>query len=239
MAVEAPPAPAPVAPVATPPAPVITPPVPVTPPTPPAPPIAKTETPPTPPAPPADPTSIWDAKPAVEPAKTETPPIKTEAKAPAEPVYAIATPEWVPAENKPLFDAEKDRFIAVAKESKLSPEQASALFTKQVDAARVAQDRMVAADMEACKADPDFGGAKFNQSLEYAKRALVRWGGVQDRATIETSLQRNNPVLFRILARAGAELREDGHLVGGPPVAAPADPVRTLYPGDGKGPKRT
>lgn len=155
-----------------------------------------------------------------------------DAKAGAE-AWNLDAPAWVKPETKA-------RFEAWGKEHNLSKDATQALLNKQSDADVQAYNQEFVTLRKQIEADTEFGGAKLPETMDAAKRALKVLATTEERAFLEKTPYGNHPILIKMLARAGAMLREDGHIGDGKPAATGRDvpTERKLYPGDGKGPKR-
>lgn len=79
-----------------------------------------------------------------------------------------------------------------------------------------AWDRQVSAWQNEIRDDPEFGGAKLQESVVKAQRALAAFdpdGKVK--AMLESTGYGNNPDVIRLFARAGAAMAEDKFVAGG------------------------
>lgn len=132
--------------------------------------------------------------------------------------------------DAPVMDA----FTALAKETNLP--QATA--QKFVDLAAQMQQNTVAqvqSVVEAqaekwgldSKADKEFGGEKFDESLAVAKSALDRFGTPELRTLLNQSKLGNHPEVLRFMFRAGQAISQDGFVPGR--NGAPAKDARSMY----------
>lgn len=135
----------------------------------------------------------------------------------------LTLPEGIQADS-PVLKA----FMPTFQEVGLSSEQASKMVEayaqwegEQVVAQAKRLDDQAGAWADELKADPDFGGEKFDASVDYAKRAYAQMAPGLAEELIRMGLD-HWPPLFKFAARVGAGLREDnGRGSGG---ASPNDP---------------
>lgn len=162
---------------------------------------------PTPPAAAATP-------PAAEPPAT-TPPAAASAPPPSpEPAAAAAVPEKYALtlpEGGPFAPEHLPEFEAHSRAIGLTNDQAQKLLATQA-ATITAQKTQWLAD---AKADPEIGGAKFDESLELAKKG-VDWAFPEGSKGAQFFVQNvtryglgTHPELLRFFARLGRALRED------------------------------
>jgi hypothetical protein len=130
---------------------------------------------------------------------------------PVAPVLDIKLPEGAVV-NEVLMG----EFKAIATEMKIPAEKAQAL----TDLAMKLQEQHNAdinaawqaervAGVERLKADPDFGGAKFSQTVEAANRALRQFGDQQLIQDIQELGLDNHPGLIKAFARVARATAED------------------------------
>jgi hypothetical protein len=179
------------------------------------------ETPPaTPPAtPPVTPPAAITppATPPVTPPVTP-PPAAPEGQEPHAPEsYVLTLPE-----KSPLTGIDLDRFKVDAKALGLTNAQAQKYVESQhalVTEAIAQSDR----ELATLKADPVFGGTKFDATVKQADRGLRELGGAQYDALKTLLVDRglgNHPVLVKALAAFGQKFKEDSpiaSLSGGTP----------------------
>ena len=83
------------------------------------------------------------------------------------------------------------------------------------------------------KADKDIGGDKWDTSVADAKRAISKLGTPALKEYLETSGGGNHPEVIRILAKAGALLKEDSPPNdGGQGSGKPVETAHALFPTD-------
>lgn len=118
-----------------------------------------------------------------------------------------------------------ERTAAHARERGLTQEQATELVGREsqavddhMTAQRTVYDQTVNGWVDACKADADFGGEKFLQSSEAARRFINAYGDEDLKKELEATGFGNHPRFFRMCARAGAKILADQPVPGQPPA---------------------
>jgi len=120
-----------------------------------------------------------------------------------------------------------------AKENGIAPAAAQKLLDRNVAQAKAAQEahqKNVNAWADKLKADAEFGGNKFTESAELARRALadprVVGTDAKEIAELIDGLERtgggNWPPLVKIFARIGRLMKEDGFVAGSKQAPAPS-----------------
>ena len=66
----------------------------------------------------------------------------------------------------------------------------------------------------AAKADPEFGGAKFDENVAIAKQALDTFGSPELKALLKESRIGNHPEVIRFMFKAGKAISQDGFVPG-------------------------
>ncbi len=152
----------------------------------------------------------------------------TDPAAPAAPeVWKLEAPEWAKAEVQ--------RFEEFGKANKLTREQTQAILKAEVDAGVARFNREVDAEIAAIQADPQLGGANFQKTQDAARRALRAFATVEERAAIAANPRYGNDrFLVKILARAGAAIKEDAPVNGQPEVPPQQPQGQRQYSPDGK-----
>lgn len=126
-----------------------------------------------------------------------------------------------------------ESFESVAKELNLSQDSAQKILDtvapimaqQQAEAFKAQNEQWI----EATKADKEFGGAKLDQNLAIAKKALDAFGTPELRSLLDRSGLGNNPEVIRAFYRAGMAISEDRIFTGaGGGVPGNAD-ARSLY----------
>jgi len=137
-----------------------------------------------------------------------------------------ATPEAIKYDLKlsdktSLDDAVLERTSAIAREMGLSNENAqkSLNFVDTEVAAHLARQRESFAKLSATwvgelKADKEFGGDKYNENVENAKRAVARFGSDSLKVALDETGLGNHPELVRIFSKIGRAMADDKFVVG-------------------------
>jgi len=172
-------------------------------PTPPAAPAAPTD-PATPPAPPA-------------PADPATPPAGSELPKPDDP--PVGAPEKYELKAPEGFELEPDTtagFEAVARELKLTNDQANKLVPLGAQLAnRIAEKQaeahtaQVGQWLEASKADKEFGGDKFDASVQVALKARDKFATEELKTLMDQTGLGNHPEIVRLFHRIGTVIADD------------------------------
>lgn len=156
-------------------------------------------------------------------------------KVPEDGKYELTMPEGVEVDAE-LLAAVSPRF----KELGLTRAQAQALTD---DFIKVQQERgegqvkawgeRVQKWADDAKADKEIGGDKWDTSVNDAKRAIAKLGTPELKTYLEASGGGNHPEVIRILAKAGALLKEDSPPTdGGQGSGKPAETAHLLFPND-------
>lgn len=162
---------------------------------------------------------------AVEGAKTEPPAAEAEVK------YEFKLPDGVEPDQKSL-----DEFTKVAKELKLSPENAQKLVDLRSAAVQAAKDQHTATVKgwaDEVKADKDLGGDKLPESLAIAKKA-IDLGPPELKALLEESGLGNHPAVFKWAHSVGKALSEDTFKAGNNAPVESKSTASVLYGGTSK-----
>lgn len=156
-------------------------------------------------------------------------PVKTDATASADGIE-IKLPE-----GAKIDQAQIDSFKAKAKELGLDSKTASALVeyqykagVTQMEALKQQIDKSRAADLEALKGDPEFGGAKFDRTVADARSALQQFGGEKVSKLFEEYGIDKHPDVAKMLARVRAAIAEDSTSARVPKVPPDAPPQQPL-----------
>lgn len=181
--------------------------------------------------PPADPTPADPAAPAGDPPPADPPPVGPAAP-PADPAAPPATYELALPENA-LLDATDLAFVeAEAKALGLSQEQAQSL----VDTRNATVLAMADSFLQEAKADPEIGGAKWDDTVKHAREGLAFMFAKPDElAMVQGWLNKtalgNHPVFLRAMARIGKARAEDPTPAGGTSRAgaAPVSAADRMY----------
>ena len=189
-----------------------------------------TTTPPAGTLPITDPPNASDAG---TPPGTGTPPGEQKEEGAPEQYADFAAPEGVELYADVVTD-----FKAVAKELNLSQNAAQKLVdTLGPKIAKQQQEQMAKVVesahtqwAEAAKADPEYGGAKFEENLAFAKQALSAYGTPEFSKLLKDSGLGNHPEVIRFCVRAGKELAPDPKIIqGGAPGAKEKTAAEVLF----------
>jgi hypothetical protein len=172
-------------------------------------------------------TNAGDAATATQTTGTET---KTETKSED---YTLA-----PIEGGVLDEAGVAQVQTLAKDLGLSKEAAEKLLTAQDAAFKANQDAQLSAWearksewVEACKADPEIGGAKAEVADKHLAAVLQRFDSTGEfTKELEATGFDKHPIVRRFIARIGASMSEDGGAGAGAPAAKPKTRAEILYP---------
>lgn len=154
---------------------------------------------------------------ATEAAPVETKPTETKPVEAAKPVTA-APVDFDPKlpEGFKADDAALGEFKALVKAEGIKGEAAQKvidLYAKlQTTASKQADDALTATQKEwadKLKADKEFGGAKWDASLQMARKAMVKFGSPALREYLEHTGLGNHPELFRFVLSIGRAMSED------------------------------
>lgn len=161
----------------------------------------------------------------------------TEAKAEAVPEkYEFTMPDGIEMDSEMLAE-----FEPIAKELGLSQEKAQKLVDIQIkslqklQAAHEIQQEEAFKEMTtqwatAAKADSEYGGAKFNENLSVAQKALKQFASEGLIEYLNSSGLGNHPEVIRTFVKVGKAISEDKFVVGGQGGARATDPAKVIYP---------
>lgn len=165
-------------------------------------------------------------------------PVVTPAPAPVAPP-PVVTYDLKAADGTPLDAARAEKFVAYAKEHKLSNEQAQAVLNRENDAVSSYQaavneqfKQRATAWVEEVKSDKEFGGENFAKNAELVKRVVERFGNENLKKTLNETGLGNYPELFSFVTRIGKAFSEDQLVMpGSQPAGNSIDDVALrLYP---------
>ena len=115
-------------------------------------------------------------------------------------------------------------FNNVAKELDLSQEAAQKLVSFQAQS--ILRERTAWA--EASKADTEFGGAKLEENMAVAKKAIETFGTPELRQMLNKTGLGNHPEVIRAFYRAGKAISDDKIITGN--AAPQRDDAKRFYP---------
>ena len=143
---------------------------------------------------------------------------------------AFTLPEGITLENKML-----DKFSAAAKENNLTQKQAQQMIDLAIENTQGVFEKQAQAFIEAregwveqIKADKDFGGERFDETVERANRALTTFGSP---ALVELLKQGygDHPEIIKMFARVDKATGEDPVEGGSPPKSQAKSAAQVLY----------
>lgn len=169
---------------------------------------------------------VVEVKPGDEPAKPAEEP-----KPPAEVEYKFTAPDGVELDAPHL-----EKFTALAKELKLSPEHAQKAvdLVSQMELARIAEHaETVKGWLGAVKTDKELGGDKLPENLAVAKKVfslLPEAQATELKGLLNQTGLEAHPVFFKLFHAVGKALSEDKFIPGGRAAVAPKSQAERLYP---------
>lgn len=147
--------------------------------------------------------------------------------------YEFQAPEGFDGE---LDTAALEQFEPVAKELGLTQEQADKMVALHAESLQRAQQQsrdQWAQQMQTwqddLRNDPDFGGAKFDENIGSAMKAVEKFGSPGLKEALESTGMGNHPELVRTFAQIGQAISEDKIVLGGQSQGA-RSPAEILYP---------
>lgn len=153
---------------------------------------------------------------------------ETQAAAPVVPdAYTFEMPEGVE-----LDTAAADEFTAVAKDLKLTAEQAQKVAdvgAKMAQRQAEAHAKLVETWTEAVKTDKEIGGDALPENLAIARKALDTFGTPELKDILNASGLGNHPAVIKAFYKAGKAISED-RFVAGSAKSASSDPAKTMFP---------
>ena len=165
----------------------------------------------------AQPTALTDTAPTTPPAEV------------TEVDYKFDTPEGMG-----LDEAGMQEFTAIAKELKLPQDAAKRLVDLEVKRIQGQQEqhlKLVESWGEAVKTDQEIGGAKLDENLAVARRAVDAFGTPALKELLNTTGLGNHPEVVKAFYKAGKAISEDGFVRGQPKgPATESDLAKSLFP---------
>lgn len=139
-------------------------------------------------------------------------------------------------ENVTLDAPVMDEFKGLAKELSLSQEQAQKLVslgakmqTGNIDKLRAVVDDSAKQWADTARADAEYGGAKFDENLSVAKKALDTFGTPELKNLLKESRLGSHPEVIRLLFKAGKAISQDGFVPGRASAQTAKDTASVLY----------
>lgn len=124
-------------------------------------------------------------------------------------------------EGMEVDQALADKFEPIAKEAGLTNDQVNKIapviaehLQDMAEKQTEAWQNTVEKWGEELKADPEFGGAKFNDNVEIAKKAINQFGGEELTKALEETGMGNHPALVKFAHAVGKAIGEDGFIDG-------------------------
>lgn len=153
---------------------------------------------------------------------------------PEEVKYDLKAPEGIDAESV-------TKFVDVAKELKIAPEQAQKLVEwygkNALDKATGAADAWKATNdgwVNTAKADTEIGGANFDKSVADSKAAIQKFGGPKFIEALNFTGMGNHPEMIRFLSKVAKAFGEDKLVSGSGVVDQPKSAADILFPSQNK-----
>lgn len=165
------------------------------------------------------------AKPADDPADT----------VPEDGKYALKMPDGIEVDQAML-----DQFSPTFKELGLTTKQAQVLADKFIEAQNQRGEaqaqswaKTIGDWVDQAKADPEIGGAKWDDTVKNASGVVKRFGNDGFREYLNASGAGNHPEMIRFMAKVGAMIGEDRPAISENPGKKIAqDTAAILYPDD-------
>ena len=154
---------------------------------------------------------------------------------PADGVYKLTMPEGVEldAELATSLGSEfKELGLTHAQAQKLTDKYIATMQARETDKLKGWGER-IQGWADTAKKDPEIGGAKWDTTVADAQRAVNTLGTPALKEYLNASGGGNHPELIRVLAKAGALIKEDSPPAGGGEGRGkPADAAHVLFPND-------
>lgn len=166
-------------------------------------------------------------------------------------VKTEATPETKPVTGAPekyedfklpegfeMDQAQVESFLPIAKELNLTQEQAQKLVDLQTahaksaaEANQKAWESTLTEWADAARADKEFGGASFKDSLAQANKAIDAFGSKELRSALDVTGLGNHPEFLRFAYKVGKAISEDKfHVQNASSPAKPKGAAEHLFP---------
>lgn len=126
-----------------------------------------------------------------------------------------------------ISEAQVEKIAELSTKHKLSTEAAQEILNTQADAQDDARDDVLASIesqheesiktwVKDVKSDTELGGAKFNETSEYAQRAVKKFGSEKFIEILNETGYGNHPEVVRAFARIGRAMSDDKLITGSP-----------------------
>lgn len=173
-----------------------------------------------------------NAAPAADATSAQTTDTKPEGDKPAEPQvpesYDLKMPDGVE-----LDKAAADEFTAIAKELKLTAEQAQKVAdvgAKMAQRQADAHAAVVESWVSQVKTDKEIGGDKLDENLGVARKAMETFGTPGLKDLLNSTGLGNHPEVIRAFFKAGKAISEDSFVAGRTGAPGTKDIAKTMFP---------
>ena len=154
---------------------------------------------------------------------------------PEDGVYKLTMPEGVELDTElatSLGSEFKELGLTHAQAQKLTDKYIATMQAREAGKLTAWGER-IQGWADTAKKDPEIGGAKWDQTVSDAQRAVNTLGTPALKEYLNASGGGNHPELIRVLAKAGALIKEDSPPAGGGEgQGKPADAAHVLFPND-------
>lgn len=141
--------------------------------------------------------------------------------------YEFEMPEGVQIDT-----AAADEFASVAKELKLSKEEAQKVAdvgAKMAQRQMEAHQNLVSSWIESVKTDKEIGGDALNENLSTARKAIDTFGSPELKELFNQWGIGNHPEVVKFAVKVGKAISDDGFVRGGN-TTAPKSAAEIMYP---------
>lgn len=115
----------------------------------------------------------------------------------------------------------------MAQQSGLPAKEASEFLRRSEIYQNILQEKTAEAWQEACRTDPEFGGAQFDANLAVAKRGYNMFASDELKSLLEQTGYGNHPEVLRVFHKIGKMMGEDNIVGGG---ASSSFDARAMFP---------
>lgn len=119
------------------------------------------------------------------------------------------------SDGQPVPEEDVQAYTNVAKELRLSQDQAQRLFELSNTYQKTNLDRYSRAWAEQSKQDQEIGGPNLEQTRANVGRFLKEYATPEFKQLMKITHLENNPEILRVLSRAGARLSQDNTYING------------------------
>jgi hypothetical protein len=174
----------------------------------------------------------------------ETPPVEPPVQEEAPVIEPFSLEKLTLPENFTMPEETGKEFADLINKDMPASEKAQALLDLHAKTVLASQDSIVKqynettmqkwnetrdAWVETAKADPDFGGTKFDTSLGGISQLIDKYGDAAAREAFDVTGAGDHPAIFKFLARIAADLGEGTPTVGDPPVPGERAPGSRIF----------